>query len=99
MADDTPETIVEIETERARRGDGPTGFFYDRRHVSLPALVAIVTLIAQLGAIIWGAARLTGAVENLRVVAHDLQSDMHATQADVSSLKIDVGILKSRTDK
>lgn len=88
MADDAQDT-----SERRTEG---SGVLFDRRHLSLPAVIAIFTLILQLGALVWGAATLKAAVEGLGITAKELQTDMRTLQSDVGILKVDVGVLKAR---
>lgn len=86
----------EIEVSVVDRPQRNAGLVYDRRHVSLPALIAIITLILQLGALVWGAATLKSSVDNLSVLAREMQKDIRNVQTDMSALKVDVGILKAK---
>ncbi len=71
----------------------------DRRHASTAEITAVVVLVLQLSALVWGAAKLSSSVDSLTALSGELRRDVSGIQADMSSLKVDVGILKAQTKR
>jgi hypothetical protein len=71
----------------------------DRRKASTGEVVAVVTLIIQLCALVWAAATLTSSVGRLSEIATQLQAGQTTIQADIVTLKLDVGVLKAGAKK
>ena len=77
-------------------GEQPPSKFFNQRRVSTAEVTAVIVLVIQLGALIWGAATLSAAVTSLSTTATDMKSDIKQVQTDVNTLKVDVSVLKSQ---
>lgn len=71
----------------------------DRRHASPTEVAGVVTLILQLLALVWGAAKLSSAVDNLQSSVSAMQGDMRAMSGNLQALTTDVRVLQSSVTK
>lgn len=82
----------------------------DRRHLSLAQVAIVVTLLANFGALVWGAATTTASINALRETSNLsisalresvilLANQGKETQSTVNSLSAVVAVLKDRADK
>ncbi len=71
----------------------------DRRHLSLAQVAVVVAMLAQLAALVWGAATINASVDGLTKSMILVTRQIETTQTAVNALSVTVGILKDRADK
>lgn len=71
----------------------------DRRHASPTEVVAVIVLVIQLCALVWGAAKLSAAVDTLQTSVNAMQIDMRTVSENLQALTTDVRILQARDGK
>jgi len=71
----------------------------DRRHASPTEVVAIVMLVLQLCALVWGAAKLSSAVDALQTSVMAMQGDMRSMSTNMQALTTDVRVLQASVAK
>lgn len=86
-------SIPEIEVPIAPKGTR----WSDRRHASPTEITAIVVLVIQLCALVWGAAKLSAAVDNLQGSVNLMQTDIRVMSTNMQELTTDVRVLQSKT--
>lgn len=67
----------------------------DRRRASPSEITAVVVLVIQLCALVWGAAKLSASVDALQASVGAMQSDLRNMATNLQSLTTDVRVLQA----
>lgn len=78
------------ENEDRKRGD--------RRHLSTAELTFLTGVLFQAGVLVWGAAKLSSAVENLANTAAEMKVEQREQGNAIQGMRIDVTALKAKVD-
>jgi hypothetical protein len=71
----------------------------DRRHLSITQVAVVLGMLAQLAALVWGAATLSASVNSLRETMIIVTTQINAIQTTVNAQSVELGILKDRVYK
>ena len=85
-------TAVAVDDQKGTR-------WSDRRHSSPTEVIAVVMLVLQLCALVWGAAKLSSAVDALQTSVIAMQGDMRSMSTNMQALTTDVRVLQSSVAK
>jgi hypothetical protein len=62
---------------------------YDRRNLSTKELLTFITILINISALVWGAAKISATVDNLNESVVDLRATTRKLVSDIAEIKID----------
>jgi hypothetical protein len=71
----------------------------DRRHTPLSQIATLVMLALQLAALVWGAATLKAAVDQLESTVINIGVDIRENQVKINRLELEQAILHDRQSR
>lgn len=75
----------------------------DRRRWHLRDVIPLVIIVTNIAALVWGAAKMSDSIDDLKVTVSDLRVTTRGLAADIANVKIDynarIKVLEDRYDR